>query len=77
MKTKANLTTTLDQLGSLFDKEGGGAADLSNLRHLLESREHVPLEVYFAQLKADVKGEGSVRNDNGKGAERLNRMMAR
>ena len=79
MKTTASLDTTLETLSTLFDKEvkGGGKADLTRLRRLLETSEHVPLDVYFAQLRADVRGEASPQIDNGKGQARLNRIMAR
>ena len=79
MKTTASMDTTLKSLGTLFDKEmdGSSKADLSNLRRLLETSEHVPLDVYFRQLKADVRGDKSPQIDNGKGQARLDRIMAR
>ncbi len=79
MKTSATLTATLDNLGTLFDNqaENAGTANLSNLRRLLETNEHVPLDVYFAQLKADVTGKEPTQIDNGKGQARLDRIMAK
>ncbi|MCF6198857.1 MAG: hypothetical protein L3J67_05575 [Hyphomicrobiaceae bacterium] len=79
MKTTASMDATLKDLGTLFDKEiaGSSKADLSNLRRLLETSEHVPLDVYFKQLKADVRGKEPTQVDNGKGQARLDRIMAR
>ena len=79
MKTTASMDTTLKSLSTLFDAqiEGAGKADLSRLRRLLETSEHVPLGVYFAQLRADVRGEDSPQIDNGKGQERLHKMISR
>ncbi len=76
-----NMNKTIKRLETLFegqaDAVGSGKADLSNLRNLLENSEHVPLDVCFAQLKADLSGDKSPRHDNGKSEERLQRIMNR
>ncbi len=76
-----NMNKTIKRLETLLDGQanvaGSGKADLSNLRHLLENSERVPLDDCFAQLKADLSGNSSPRHDNGKSQERLQRIMSR